>query len=129
MSTEFPGLVPSSRTFNPGNYPTKSFIAINGVEHRLLYGSVRTQMTLNLSYDNIPDADAAAFMAHFDAMAGTFLGFYLLTENTEAKGGYAGAAVFPMNANGGAWRYDSPPTLTSIRPGISSVSVTLRGFH
>ncbi len=129
MTVEFPSLVPSSRSFNPGNYAVKSFGAINGVEHRLLYGSVRTQMTLKLSYDNIPDTDAAAFMAHFDAMAGTFLGFYLLTEDTEAKGGYTGASVFRLNSNGGAWRYESPPTLTSIRPGVSSVSVTLRGFH
>ena len=126
---EFPSLVPSSRSFDPGNYAVKSFSAINGVEHRLLYGSVRTQMTLQLSYDNIPDEEAAQFMAHFDAMAGTFLGFYLLTENTEVKGGYAGSATFKMNANGGAWRYESPPTLRSIRPGVSSVSVKLRGFH
>lgn len=129
MSTAFPALVPSSRVFNPGNYAVKTYAAINGVEHRLLYGSVRTQMTLQLSYDNIPDADAASFLAHFDSMAGTFLGFFILAEDTEAKGGYKGSAVFPMNTNGGQWRYESPPTLTSIRPGVSSVSVTLRGFH
>lgn len=125
----FPAVVPTSRTFDPGNYSVKAFQAINGVEHRLLYGSVRTQMSLTLTYDNIPDATAASFMAHFDAMAGTFLGFPLLVAETEVKGGYTGSDVFPLNANGGSWRYDAPPKLVSIRPGISSVSVTLRGFH
>ena len=129
MSTEFPALVPTSRSFDPGNYPVKSFATVNGIEHRLLYGSTRTQMTLQLTYDNIPDVDAATFMAHFDAMAGTFLGFYILSEDTEVKGGYKGSAVFKMNANGGSWRYESAPKMTSIRPGFSSVSVTLRGFH
>ena len=129
MSTSFPKLVPTSRAFDPGNYSVKAFQAMNGVEHRLLYGSVRTQMTLQLQYDNISDTDAASFMTHFDAMKGTFLGFTLDVKNTEVKGGYGGSSDFELSANGGKWRYDAPPKMTSIRPGISSVSVTLRGFH
>jgi len=125
----FPTLVPTSRNFDPGNYAVKAFQAMNGVEHRLLYGSVRTQMTLQLQYENISDTDAASFMKHFDDMKGTFLGFALAAKDTDVKGGYKGSTVFDLNANGGKWRYDAPPKLTSIRPGISSVSVTLRGFH
>ena len=125
----FPDLVPSSRNFDPGSYQVKSFQAINGVEHRLLYGSVRTQMKLELKYDNISDTDAAEFLKHFDEMKGTFLGFSLAVSDTEVKGGYGGDSVFKLNANGGKWRYDAAPKMTSIRPGISSVSVTLRGFH
>lgn len=129
MTTAFPALVPTSRAFDPGNYAVKAFQAINGVEHRLLYGSVRTQMTLQLQYENISDTDAASFMKHFDEMKGTFLGFFLLVADTEVKGGYTGSSEFDLNANGGQWRYDAPPKMTSVRPGISSVSVTLRGFH
>ena len=126
---DYPTLVPSQRRFDPGNYPVKSFQAINGVEHRLLYGSVRTQMTLNLQYQNISDKDAASFLKHFDQQKGTLIGFNLSVSDTEVKGGYKGKDVFPMWANGGKWRYDSPPKLTSVRPGISTVSVVLRGFH
>jgi len=86
-------------------------------------------MSLELVYNNIPDADAAEFLSHFDTMKGTLLGFYLPVVNTEVKGGYEGSAEFPMNSNGGKWRYDAPPKMVSIRRGLSSVSVTLRGFH
>ena len=124
---DFPDLVPTGRTFSPGNYPVKTFSAQNGVEHRMLYGSVRTQMTLSLTYSNIPDEDASKFMEHFDEMAGTFLGFGLPAAGLGAKAGYTGD--FKMNVENGQWRYDAPPQLRSVFPGISTVTVNLRGVH
>jgi len=129
MTTAFPDLVPSARTFVPGNYPVKAYLAMNGVEHRLLYGSTRTQMTLQLSYQNISDTDAASFFKHFDEMKGTLFGFDLGLPDEGTKGGYTGNSTFAMNANGGEWRYSEPPTMTSIRPGVSTVNITLVGFH
>ena len=124
---DFPDLVPTARTFSPGNYPVKTFSAQNGVEHRMLYGSVRTQMTLSLTYANIKDEEASKFMEHFDEMAGTFLGFALPAPGQGAKAGYTGN--FKMNVVDGQWRYDEPPQLQSVFPGISTVTVNLRGVH
>ena len=62
-------------------------------------------------------------------MKGTLLGFDLPVRDTAVKGGYGGADTFELSNNGGKWRYDAPPKMTSVRPGVSSVSVTLRGFH
>ncbi len=57
----FPTLVPTSRSFESGDYPVKTFKAQNGKEHRILYGSNRTNMKLSLSYANITDANAELF--------------------------------------------------------------------
>tara|TARA_A200000159_G_scaffold68719_3_gene63675 strand:+ start:19254 stop:19643 length:390 start_codon:yes stop_codon:yes gene_type:complete len=129
MTTPFDTLVPTSRTFSPGNYTVKTYAAINGTEHRLLYGNTRTQMTIGLTFANISDSEAASILAHFDQMAGTFLTFYLPAGDQGAKGGWKANDEFQMNANGGGWRYDAPPTMTSVYPGISTVTVTLRGVH
>lgn len=124
---DFPDLVPTARSFTPGNYAVKKFNAMNGVEHRMLYGNVRTQMTLSLTYSNIKDEEASKFMEHFDKMAGTFLGFSLPVAGQGAKAGYKGD--FKMNVENGQWRYEEPPQLKSVFPGISTVTVKLRGVH
>ena len=132
MANIYDTLVPTSRTFNPGNYAVKTFAAINGVEHRLLYGNVRTQMTMSLTFANITDENAAKIMNHFDEMVGTFLTFALPPGDQGAKGGWKasdGDDGFKLSANGGLWRYDAAPQVESIYPGISTVTVTLRGVH
>ena len=128
MSATFPTLIPTARVFNPGNYPVKAYQAMNGVEHRLLYGSNRTGMTLQLTYANITDTEAASFLEHFEEMKGTLFGFSLGQANEGAKAGYTGSSTFGINANGGKWRYEKPPTMTSVKPGVSTVNLTLRGF-
>ena len=56
-SAPFPDLIPTSRSFEAGDYPVKTFKAQNGAEHRILYGSNRTNMKLSLTFANITDAD------------------------------------------------------------------------
>ena len=73
----FPTLQPTGRTYDPGNYPVKTFKAQNGVEHRILYGSERTDVKLSLSYANIGDANAEQFLDHYDEVQGTFSTFDL----------------------------------------------------
>lgn len=129
MATPYDTLVPTSRTFNPGNYAIKNFTALNGVEHRLLYGNVRTQMTLELTFANITDKEAASILKHYNEMIGTFLTFALPAGDQGVKGGWKANDDFKMNSNGGGWRYDSPPQMQSVFPNRSTVTVTLRGVH
>ena len=49
----FPTLKPTSREFNPGDWPIKRYNAQSGAEVRILYGNRRTNATLSLSYDKI----------------------------------------------------------------------------
>lgn len=120
----YPTLAPTTRNFDAGQYPFKTFSSLSGKEVRILYGSKRTGMTLDLAYDNITDATADDFVAHYDETKGGFTAFDL---PAAAKTGWAGATSAIDAASGNQWRYAEPPRITSVRPGISSVTVKLVG--
>ncbi len=83
----YPILKPSSRSYDPGSYPVKTFKAQNGTETRILYGSERTDVKLSLSYANIGDPNAELFLDHYDEVQGTFQTFNL---PGQALGGWGG---------------------------------------
>ena len=123
----FPTLVPTSRSFESGDYPVKTFKAQNGKEHRILYGSNRTNMKLSLTYANITDAEAELFLDHYaDETQGTFKTFGIDRDN--AKGGWEGSEdAIGAGTHGNAYRYENAPRLVQVRPGISTVTVNLIG--
>jgi hypothetical protein len=120
----YPSLQPTSRQFDAGDYPYKSFRSQSGKEVRILYGDKRTGMTLDLGYDNIADTSADDFITHYDEVKGGFTAFKL---PAAFRTGWSGDAAAIDAATGNQWRYDAPPTITSVRPGISSVRVKLVG--
>lgn len=120
----YPTLKPTGRNFDPGSYPVKTFKAQSGAEARILYGSKRVDQSLSLSYDNITDSQAEQFVTHFDEVRGTYETFTL---PSEVRTGWAASTATLDAVSGGAWRYDAPPTITSVKPGISSVQVKLAG--
>ena len=120
----YPTLAPTGRSFSPGDYPIKTYQSQSGVETRILYGSKRTNMTLELSYDNITDADAQSFADHYDETKGSYLTFAIADA---VRSGWTGAPTTIDVVSGAAWRYDGPPAITAIKPGVSTVQVRLRG--
>ena len=123
-------LVPSARTFESGNYPVKTYRAENGAEHRILYGSKRTNMKLSLTYTNIADIDAELFLNHYDTVQGTFKTFDVGSVNgvSPTRGGWEGnKEALGAETHGNSYRYEGPPQLTQVRPGISTVTVNLIG--
>ena len=123
----FPTLVPTSRSFESGDYPVKTFKAQNGKEHRILYGSNRTNMKLSLSYANITDANAELFLDHYDEVQGTF-GTFAIGGLDASRGGWKGNKdAIGAQTHGNNYRYESPPQMTQVRPGISTVTVNLIG--
>ena len=124
----FPTLIPNSRRFDPGNWPVKTFNAQNGTEIRLLYGSQRFNLQIDLNNSNISDADAEAFLAHYLAQNGTFRAFnFSAVEATAIFGGWKGTPVALLAPAGVEWRYGGPPKISSVAPGVSTVSVVLKG--
>jgi len=120
----FPTHEPASRNFSAGDYQYKVFKSQSGKETRIMYGDKRTGMTLELGYENIADTAADDFVAHYDEVKGGFTAFTLPSEVRTGWTGTAGAIDVPTGNN---WRYDSPPTITAVRPGISNVTVKLVG--
>lgn len=120
----FPALVPSSRQFDAGDFAVKKFNAQDGAEFRILYGDKRVGMTMKLGYQNIPDAQAELFLDHYHEMQGTFQQFSI---GPMARGGWAGNLdAIGAVTWGSLWRYDGPPQIDSVYPGVSTVSVSLK---
>ncbi len=122
----FPTLAPSSRQFTGGDWPIAKFQSQNGSETRILYGDRRVGHTLSLSYNNITDTEAESFFTDYYAKKGTYETFALPQAiPTNAGKGWSGSTTF-FNAGAGVqWRYAEPPQLTSVYPGVSSVTIKL----
>lgn len=120
----FPALQPTSRDFTPGNWPVKSYKSQSGAEVRILYGDTRTNMELTLGYDNISDAQAQQFLTHYDETKGTYNTF---TINSSTKAGWTGTTTAIDSGTINRWRYADPPQVTAVKPGRSSVRVSLLG--
>lgn len=89
-----------------------------------MYGDKRTGMTLDLSYENMTDSAADDFVAHYDEVKG---GFDTFTLPSEVRSGWTGTSSVIDVSTGNNWRYESPPSITAVRPGFSSVTVKLVG--
>jgi hypothetical protein len=116
----FPNLKPTARSFDAGDFPIKSFRSQSGVESRILYGSRRTGAQLSLTFENITDTDANSFLTHFEETRGTFATF-TLAANTAS--GWSPGSINPGAGN--QWRYSDAPNISNVRPGRSTVQVTL----
>lgn len=117
----FPSLNPSRRDYTPGDWAQKKYLSMSGAEKRIRYGSKRTGAVLSLQYQNITDANAALFLAHYNDRFGTFKDFTL---PTAVLAGWSGTSYVPTT-NAPKFRYSRPPQVSAVRPGISNVSVEL----
>lgn len=124
----YPVIRPTSRNYSAGNWPVKTFNAQNGAEVRMVYGNTRSNVQLQLGYSNISDEDAVKFFQHYDEMQGTFRTFMFSDEARKSmRIGWQGSASPFWLQPGVEWRYEESPRLDSVRPGVSTVTVTLRG--
>lgn len=113
-------LVPSTRSYSPGDYPQVEFEAQNGVKTVIRYGKYRTGSSLTLGFNNISDVDAATILQNYQDVNSvwdevTFNGTGVV------EGASSEMQSFFVERTELKWRYDGPPTVTSIYPGLSNV--------
>ncbi len=113
-------LVPSSRSYSPGEYSQKEFQALNGVKTVIRYGKRRYNSTLTLGFNNIADSDAALILDNYEDINSiwdnvTFNGTGVV------RGASPQMQSYFVEGSGLKWRYDGPPTVTSVYPGRSNV--------
>lgn len=124
----FPTIKPSSRSFDAGDWPVKTFRTQAGTESRILYGNQRTGQTLELSYQNVTDATAELFLDHYNEVLGTYYSFTLgdIVAGQGARSGWAGNYdALGAGASGALWRYEAAPQVEAVKPGFSNVSIKL----
>ena len=145
----FPEIKPTSRSYSPGEYPSTTFESLDGTKTHLRYGNKRVNATLQLSFSNIIDSEAAQILDHYeevnsvwdhvtfgnnDALVGVgfiqpnqynqYLRNYMKEGDSKIRRAKDNSAA---NSSGLKWRYDGPPTVTSVVPGRSNVECKFVG--
>lgn len=113
----FPSLEPIARRYSLGSFPitTQPYPA---ADVRFLHGSTATGATLELTYQDLSQAEAALIRDHYRGQQGSLLAFAL---SSAALAGNDGSA-FPT---AGQWRYASPPEEVQRDAGLVDVTVQL----
>jgi len=118
----FPGLVPTSRSFDPGDFPIKTYNAQNGAEVRIKYGNRRINRKLQLTYANVVDTEVVKFIDHYADAGGTLNTFEVPLSTYD---GWEGGRKKMAPGGPLAYRYAKPPVMTQVAKGRSTVTVDL----
>lgn len=128
----FPSIKPSSRSYNPGTYPSTDFESLDGTKTHIRYGNKRVNATLQLGFSNISDEDAAKIIKNYKDVNSNWDYVYFTPINAfsgvsdKLNPSIPNLLSVMMEGglgNGGLlWRYAQPPTVTSTFKGRSNVS-------
>ena len=130
----FPTVKPTSRSYNPGTYPSTTFESLDGTKTHLRFGNKRVNATLTLGFSNISDAEAALNLENYEDVNANW--DYVTFTSTDGVSGISDSKEVDGQTNpasslqslvkeGGAgllWRYSGPPSVTSTFKGMSNVS-------
>ena len=120
----FPNIKPSSRSYTPGVYPQTEFESQNGAKVVMRYGNKQVNAKLSLGFTNITDSQANEILDLYEEVNSDY--DYILFAATNALAGIDNNNLFKKQAEVDnsfklRYRFDGPPTVTSVRPGISNV--------
>ena len=129
----FPTVKPTSRSYNPGTYPSTTFESLDGTKTHLRFGNKRVNATLTLGFSNISDADAFLILENYRLVNSVWDYVTFNSESGLAGVGGTGhtmpdgslgnlAAYMDEAPSGLKWRYSAPPSVTSSFKGKSNVS-------
>jgi len=121
----FPTIKPSSRSYTPGTYPQVEFVAQNGAKTVLRYGNKKVDAKLSLGFTNITDSQASEILDLYEEVNSDY--DYISFTSANALAGINSSSLVnnmaEKDSNGVKLRYrfDGPPTVTSVIDGISNV--------
>jgi hypothetical protein len=126
---DFPNIAPTSRSFELGDWPVKTYKAQNGAEIRILYGNRRTNMVMSLEWRNVSSAQAALIINHYTGQRGTFQTFsFGSAASSSSKAGWdADDTLLGTGVSGNAWRYAGPPTIETVKKDTHVVTAKFVG--
>lgn len=126
-AVSFPALIPTSRSYTPGVFPEQQFQAQNGAVVRVRYGNQRYSSSLSLTFANITDSNAALILQNYvDVMDDD--NYAEFTTSNVAAGVSTGLVPWIRETNSLLkWKYASPPSVTSVKPGLSTVTCEFIG--
>lgn len=125
----FPELIPSSRTYSPGEYPNTTFRSWNGSENRVRHSNVMLGSRLTLSFLYLPESEMLQIFQHYQDTLGGFLSFIIPAQILSAV---SNAAHYTLTNY--RWRYAEPPLsndlpCSPVGDSRHSVQVTLESVQ
>jgi len=132
----FPEICPTSRSYDPGEFPRTLFESQNGAVTAIYFGFRPYNSKLQMTFNNISDDDAYLIVNHYKQCNradgdGEWNYAEMPRNATHAMGGISNSQlqnVMAENSDNRRYRYAEPPVVTSVFPGRSSVSVKLVGI-
>lgn len=119
----FPSLAPSDRSFTPPEYALSRYKTTNGAKSRRLWASQPGGGSLDLTFENINDADAESILAAHDLAKGATNDVIL---PDRVLSGVEGDLLAYMRSPGGqAWSFAEAPEVEFVNEGVSTVRVKL----
>jgi hypothetical protein len=117
--TTFPSLIPSTRTYSPGEYPITPHPLLSGSEIRVRHSNTVLGVRLRLTFEAVSSADVVAVRNHYNGRQGGFLPFAI---PVELLSGVTTPADF--TPAGHQWVYASRPSVVDVP--IAGVTPTNR---
>jgi hypothetical protein len=122
----FPSIKPTSRSYTPGRYPQVEFVAQNGAKSVLRYGDKKVDAKLTLGFTNITDSQANEILQKYEEVNSVYKFIHFPSDSSMA-GIEDETLRFRFQERDTSsntllrYRFDGPPTVTSVRPGRSNV--------
>lgn len=116
----FPELVPSVRTWTPGDYPHAVWTSLNGMQNRVRNSDVMLSSRLRLQFNAITEAQMVEIITHYQQQYGSFYSFEL---PSEIWNGLANPSDTELS--GYTWRYIEPPVVTDVGCSRHNVQLAL----
>ena len=128
---DFPNIKPASRSYTPGSYPQVEFVAQNGAKTVLRYGNKKVDAKLSLGFTNITDSQANEILNLYEEVNSDY--DFINFPSSSALVGVADPPsltstlqdkMAEKDSSGNTllrYRFDGPPTVTSVKPGRSNV--------
>lgn len=124
----FPDIAPTSRTFEPGVYPQRTYRTLSGVVVRRTFGNSPFNAKLDMQFENIGDSAVESILNHYRTQTASNARFQVLTTTKPLTGMTSTLANLASGSTDNLrWEYAQPPQVRSIRSGLSTVSVSLLG--
>ena len=117
MATAFPALRPVSRSYAPGQFPTKRFNSMNGSGVTRLYGNVSFDATLSLQFI-VDDLQLESLTTCYELARGDYDDLTLPDDVFSGMN----KDYFPTHLE---WRWAESPSVESMQDDLSKVTVSL----
>ena len=125
----FPNYTPTSRNFEPGVYPQRSYRTLSGINVKRTFGNQPFGAKLEMEFANVGTTVVNAILDHYKTQTSANERFRVYTTTvTKPMAGVASTTRdYLLDTSTLRWEYAAPPRVQSVRDELYTISVSLVG--